>query len=82
MWDRVNEDVPSHVTWDDAKMELEVWASDNGVRIKSENLNKGDMLNQAWSEEHGPALTEKEFAILAPKVLGVDPLPDGPLSGW
>lgn len=34
-----------HVTWPDAKMELEAWASENGIRIKSDNLAKGDLLD-------------------------------------
>jgi hypothetical protein len=45
MFKRIDADGDGQITWDDAKMELEAWASDNGVRIKSENLAKGDLLD-------------------------------------
>ena len=82
MWEAADGDGDGHITWDDAKMVLEAWAGDNGVRIKSDNLAKGDLLDQVWTQQHGPELSEKEFEVLAPKVLGVTPLPDGNIAGW
>jgi Ca2+-binding EF-hand superfamily protein len=45
MWQAADGDGNGHITWDDAKMELEAWAGDNGVRIESENLAKGDLID-------------------------------------
>jgi len=46
MWKSADGDSDGHIIWADAKMELEAWAGDNGVEINSDNLVKGDLINQ------------------------------------
>ena len=63
-------------------MALEVWADNNEVHINPELIQKGNLISLQYRKEHGTLLTEDEFKTVAPKVLGVDPLPDGELHAW